>query len=343
MRFLGFILIGFILFSCKKENTETGMIFPVNEESTSLIEIPKGFPELDPIIEKNITPAKVALGKKLFFDPILSRTGKISCGSCHKKNIAFTDGHAFPEGVDGQLGNRSSPSLVNLAWSTEFMWSGGPQSLEAQVVLPFDDHREFDLSRVDAINKLLAITEYVELFDKAYNKKVTPTLLSNAIAMYERTIVSGNSNFDKFEYQGNKSALSANAIKGKTLFSSEKFKCNQCHVPPLFTNFEFINNGIYSSVGDSGRYAITIHSPDKGKFKVPTLRNIEVTTPYMHDGRFKTLEEVIDFYGSGGGKYITQDSRITQKDISKEEKDALVAFLKSLTDQNFLTSRSSTY
>lgn len=333
-----YILVLVSLFSCKKDIVEPDVVS--NEETVQdLIKIPNGFPAVDAAVLESITPAKVALGKKLFFDPVLSRTGQISCGSCHKRNMAFTDGQAVSEGVAGLLGKRSSPSLVNLAWAKELMWIGGPKSLEAQVVLPFNDHNEFDLDRAEAIKKLTAIPEYIELFNDAFKEAPTAVNMAEAIAMFERTIVSGNSNFDKFEYGGNQSALSDLALKGKSLFNSDKFQCSSCHTPPLFTNYEFINNGIFTLEQDPGRFLATLHTPDMGKFKVPTLRNIEVTAPYMHDGRFKTLEEVIDFYGSGGGGTITQDQRISKKDISQEEKEALIAFLKSLTDLEFLSTR----
>ena len=337
-----YILLILLVFSCKKESPEPGVLPNTEESYADLIEVPNGFPEFDPTVVDRITPAKVALGKKLFFDPILSRTGTISCGSCHKKNLAFTDGHAFSEGVDGLLGIRSSPSLVNLAWAKELMWIGGPKSLEAQVVLPFNDHNEFDIDQVKAVDKLALDSKYLELFEKAFKEGLTTINMAEAIAMYERTLVSGNSNFDKFEYGENTSALSDLALKGRSLFNSDKFNCNSCHSAPLFTNYEFINNGTFTAEQDPGRFLATLHVPDKGKFKVPTLRNIEVTAPYMHDGRFKTLEEVIDFYGSGGGGFITQDNRISKKNISQAEKEALIAFLKSLTDQDFLSTQSFT-
>ncbi|MBD80714.1 MAG: cytochrome-c peroxidase [Crocinitomicaceae bacterium] len=340
MKWIVYILIAAVfLLSCKKEVAETVDTPSVVNKEQPIINTPPGFPEIPASIIEQVTPARVALGKKLFFDPILSRTGKISCGSCHKRELAFTDGQKFSEGVDGRLGFRNSPTLVNLLWSPIFMWDGGPQTLEAQVRLPLENHDEMDLNIVEVISRLNQNAEYVELFQAAFEQAPGPIRLAEAIAIYERTLISANSNFDKFEYQGNKQALSSLELKGRSLFNSEKFQCKQCHVPPLFTNYEFINNGTFIPGQDSGRYRVTLHFPDKGKFKVPSLRNIDITSPYMHDGRFTTLEEVVDFYASGGAGFSTQDMRITQKDITSDERQALVAFLKSLTDQEFLQKK----
>ncbi|MGB0403270.1 MAG: cytochrome-c peroxidase [Salibacteraceae bacterium] len=296
---------------------------------------PSYFPNYTIPSENELTQAKVDLGEMLFNDVVFSIDSSISCATCHLKSRALTDGLAVSVGVNGRKGTRSAPSLLNVLWAPYFMWDGGPNTLEKQVVLPFDNHDEFDLNIVEAANRLNQNLDYVNKFDSAFGSLPNPRLIAEALACFERTLVSEESRFDKYFYLKDSSILSQSELSGMQLFFSKELACSECHTPPLFTTYEFINNGLFEFGKDPGRFKVTDHKPDEGKFKVPTLRNIKITAPYMHDGRFKTLEEVIDHYASGGNSSRTQDSRIKKQNLTIQQKADLVAFLNSLTDSNF--------
>lgn len=340
MRYLvAILLLATLVIGCKKETDHFPNKVDNSGKNKYSLAIPSGFPEPEIPEDNPVTEAKIKLGKKLFFEKRLSETNQVSCGSCHLPNLAFSDGKKVSDGVHGRKGVRNSPTVVNSAWLPRLMWDGGPRSLEAQVALPFDNPDELNLNIVEASNKIAGDKEYIDLFIEAFNTKPGPIEIAKALATYQRSLISGNSRFDQYKYQGKKWALTEQEQFGFELFMSEKFQCGSCHKPPLFTNNEFLNNGIYQLGDDSGRYRVTLHKPDLGKFKVPTLRNIEFTSPYMHDGRFVTLEQVVGHYKSGGNNYRTQDDRIKPIQITQQEQEALIAFLKSLTDVDSFADR----
>lgn len=290
-----------------------------------------------PVLEEghHLSEERIALGKKLFFDPVLSRNQDISCASCHLPHLAFTDGLRTSIGTEGRRHNRNSPTLLNVLWQPYLFMDGGNPSLESQVVGPIEEHREMDLPFTEAIARVAAIPEYQKLFEWAFDDDVNPYTLSLALASYERSLLSYHSAFDRYYYGGDSSALSASAKRGLALFKSAELKCQQCHELPLTTDFTFQNNGLKEIYLDPGRARVTNNIAEhEGQFKVATLRNIALTAPYMHDGSLATLTEVIEHYASGGSSHRLKSEKITGFSISASEKADLIEFLKSLTDTN---------
>ena len=330
------VLAGF-LFSCQR-------ISPTEKQETSgaiAVAVPDYFPPVPLAEDDTLTLKKIELGKRLFFDPILSRHRDLSCGSCHLPNLAFTDGKIKSINVGGEPTLRNSPSLLNVGYHPYFFMDGGNPTLESQMIGPIENHLEMDLPFPEAMQRVADDSTYIFLFQEAYNAKVSPFTLTHAIAAYERTLVSHNSPFDKWYYQKQENAISEDAKAGYALFTSDKLKCSSCHSGVLFTDFEFRNNGLKDDYGnDQGRGRITLKPEDEGKFKTPSLRNVALTAPFMHDGSLATLKEVIDHYASGGENHQNRDSMITGFEISEKEKQQLIQFLESLTDTS--SHRSST-
>lgn len=324
-------LLGII--ACKQESGQQDSI--IDDYTLS---IPIGFTEPTIREDNPITQLKIDLGRQLFFDPILSRDTTISCGSCHHSKLAFSDNLAVTPGVEGKLGKRNAPSLSNLAWYPYFFAEGGSPNLEAQILGPLEDPNEMDFSIVKAIDRIKSNKQYVSAFNKAFGKGPSSYTLTRAIASFERSLVSGNSRFDQYYYQQNETALTDEEKLGFKLFTSKELMCSSCHSGFLFTDFSFQNIGLYDEYADIGRARLTLEEKDNGKFKVPTLRNIEVTGPYMHDGKLTTLDEIIEHYKGGGFDHPNRDPRIKPTLIRDVEKMALIAFLKSLTDEEFINT-----
>lgn len=325
-------LLGFLfLKSCSKETAEESTPFKENRVEIAPDHFPKA--ELEP--GHHLTKERIALGKKLFFDPILSRDQDISCASCHLPALAFSDGLPTSVGTQGRLHNRNSPSLMNVLWQPYLFMDGGNPSLESQVIGPIEEHREMDLPFTEALARVAARAEYQALFKWAFDDDVNPHTLSLALASYERSLVSYDSPFDRYYYGGEENVLNASAKRGLQLFESARLNCSACHQFPLSTDFSFQNNGLKTQYLDPGRARVTNNlAADEGKFKVATLRNIALTAPYMHDGSLATLEEVIDHYASGGSAHPLKSEKITGFSISASEKADLIEFLKALTDTN---------
>jgi len=320
MRNLLYILFLFLLSSCESDK-------PIAEGSFRL-SVPIGFPAPTIPEDNELTWERIELGKKLFFDPILSIDSTISCGSCHKQEFAFADNLAITPGVEDRLGFRNTMSLVNVAYHDFFLREGGVPTLEMQILAPIQDHNEMSFNIVAIAEKLNLDSTYVKASLEAYNRTPDPYVITRAIASFERTMLSGNSNYDNI-------LLNESERKGKDLFFSNELACSSCHGTFLFTNQGIENNGLYENYEDSGRYRLTHLQEDIGKFKVPTLRNIELTAPYMHNGSMETLSDVIDHYASGGKTHFNQSNLITGFTISEIEKMDLINFLKSLTDEEF--------
>lgn len=324
-----FLVTGSI-FSCSDspdiEEEETG-----NEVITLIV--PKGFPYPDIPADNLPTQNRIDLGKQLFFDPILSRDSTISCGSCHHTDLYFTDGLPLSLGIDSNHAFRNAPSLINVAYQPYMFWDGGVPTIEQQVLAPISNPLEMDFDVNAVVARLQHHAEYVTMFKKAYNQEPSVFALTRAIANYERTLFSGRSAFDEFQYYGNASALSASALNGKNIFFGEKGECFHCHNEFNFTDNSFKNNGLYLQYADSGRARITLLPSDVGKFKVPSLRNIAMTAPYMHDGSIVTLSAVIEHYNSGGKPHPNKSGLIKPLNLTEQEKEDLLNFLLSLTDQ----------
>lgn len=296
-------------------------------------EIPLGLDLYMPIPEDNpLTPEKVALGRRLFFDPILSHDFTLSCATCHDPRRAFTDGLPLAVGVEGRSGVRHAPALLNRAWGKSQFWDGRAASLEEQALQPLENPNEFDMTLEEVITRLKSHSDYPALFQSAFAHPPNKEDLGRALASYVRTILAGNAPIDRY-FDGEPEALTAEARQGLRLFRG-KAKCTACHLGPTFTDEDFHNTGVAwreEAFADPGRFAVTGKEEDRGAFKTPTLRQLARTAPYMHDGSLKTLEEVIEFYNAGGRPNSHLDPEIKLLKLTEEERQALVAFLRSLT------------
>ncbi|MBS1630041.1 MAG: c-type cytochrome [Bacteroidetes bacterium] len=307
------------------------------------LDIPSGLPEMPVPADNPLTEEGVALGRKLFYDPILSGNQTMSCASCHKQEFAFTDGgKAFSFGIDGKLGTRNAMPLFNLGYQRGFFWDGGAADIESQVVGPIQNPVEMHADLAIVLGRLNAHSEYPTLFEKAFGTRtISSVLLMKAIAQFERTIVSGNSKWDK--YLRGEATLTDAESRGRIVYEDEdKGDCTHCHsIGSTFSDFEYRNNGLDSVSADAGRALITFLATDSGKFKTPSLRNIALTAPYMHDGRFQTLEECVEHYNSGLQHARNLDPSLRNKvknRLSTQQKSDLVAFLHTLTDYELISN-----
>ena len=287
------------------------------------------FPDDNPFSE-----ASVDLGGKLFFESLLSRDTSIDCQSCHMLTLAFADHLPVGEGIKGRTVSRNTPTLVNIGLHPYFMADGKFSTLEEQVLGPIEDHREFDMTAEEVIHRLKDLPRYKELSHAAYGEDLSIEIIQKALANFQRIIVSRESKFD--QYMEGELDLTQKEMEGWQLFKGTRLNCIQCHSDYNFTNYSFENNGLYATYADEGRALVTKRKEDIGKFKVPTLRNIAITYPYMHDGSLSSLEQVIDHYASGGKKHEYQSDFIKGFSISEREKEALLAFLGTLTDKRFI-------
>jgi cytochrome c peroxidase len=304
-------------------------------QTESAIRVPGDFPPL-PAPEDNVPNAeRVALGRALFYDERLSRTEEVSCASCHLQEHAFGDPRRVSSGVLDRTGTRNAPALVNMAYDTSFFWHGGAPSLELQAIDPIRNPVEMDMTLAEVAERLTADPVVDRAFDEAYAEPASEYTIPRALASFVRSLVSGESAFDRFR-RGESDALSEAALRGKAIFEGERGECFHCHVGFNFTNNGFRNNGILADDPDRGRAELTNKASDTGKFKVPTLRNVEVSAPYMHDGSLATLEEVIEHYDQGGRGHENTDPTIQPLELDDEEKADLLEFLLSLTDEEFL-------
>lgn len=282
---------------------------------------------------------KVKLGKKLFFDKRLSKNNTISCATCHKPEFAFADTSPFSQGVYGRFGKRNTPSVMNMASREIFFFDGRAKNLEEQATFPIQDHNEMDILVDEAFQKIIQDPKYKQWFRSIYKSQPSKDNILNAIAEFERSLES-TSPFDQY-MNGDEKALTASQIRGHKLFTDPKNRCFQCHFSPDFTGDEFKNVGLFDGIkyNDSGRYLITKDINDLGKFKVPSLRNVAVTMPYMHDGSMKTLREVIRFYNDVHKVIpnpINADSLLqTPINLSENDISDIENFLISLTDPQY--------
>ena len=292
-------------------------------------DIPLGLDLYMPVPEDNpFTTEKVALGKRLFFDSVLSRDRSLACSSCHVPSGAFTDGRAVAIGVFGRQGTRSAPALVNRGYGAGFFWDGRIASLEQQVLQPIQDRNEMDMTLDEALGRLKEHPDYPGLFQVAFGADVSVEGLSRALASYLRTILSGDAPVDRY-LNGEREALTQQARQGLNVFRG-KGNCTACHVGPTFTDERFHNTGVAWRDGqfvDPGRSGVTGREPDRGAFKTPTLREIARTAPYMHDGRLASLADVVEFYDRGGNPNLHIDPEVRPLHLSDDDKKALAAFL----------------
>jgi cytochrome c peroxidase len=292
------------------------------------IDIPAGLRPL-PIPEENpLTAVKIELGKQLYFDPRLSIDNTVSCASCHDPAKGWSNDERFATGIKGQKGGRSAPTIINSAYQDFQFWDGRAHRLEGQALGPIQNPIEMGMSLEELVVKLNKIPGYRQQFQSIYGTDVTSEGIAKAISSFERTVLSGDAPYDRFK-AGDKSALSAAAQRGMDVFFN-KAHCSACHQGPNFTDGAFHNLGvgINDPNPDLGRMAETKLLGDRGSFKTPTLREIARTAPYMHDGRFKTLEEVVEYYDKGCTPNPQLDEEIFHLKLTAEQKADLVTFLK---------------
>jgi cytochrome c peroxidase len=282
---------------------------------------------------------KASLGKKLFSEKILSKDSSVSCAGCHKPAYAFADTMAFSFGAAGKLTSRNTPSVLNMKNRPYYFWDGRAGSLQQQSLLPIQNPDEMGLPIDEAVNRLNQSAEYRNLFLKIFKQSPSAKNLGEAFAAYEQTLETVDSKFD--DWSNDLKKLTAAEERGRQIFIGGKAKCFNCHAREDFTTDEFKNIGLYNGkeLNDAGLYNITKKETDKGKFKIPGLRNIAVTAPYMHNGMFKTLEEVVDYYNDP--QKIISNAINIDKDLKKplgltaNEKKDLVVFLQTLTDKKY--------
>jgi cytochrome c peroxidase len=287
--------------------------------------------------ENPVTAKKVDLGRLLFYDKRLSKNDTIACVSCHMPDRGFTDRKPVSTGINNLKGDRSAPASINRVYSKGQFWDGRAETLEDQSVGPFVNPVEHGFKNHDEmIAKMRKIPGYRKLFQEVFGREIVIEDVGKAIASFQRTILSGNSAVDKFDLGGDEKALSDPAQRGLELFRG-KARCTRCHSGFNFTDEKFHNLGIGwdNNTVDLGRYMVTKNAEDIGAFKTPTLREIARTAPYMHDGRFKTLEEVVNFYNQGGIANPHQDNTIIPLELTEQEKQDLVAMLKSLNGEGW--------
>jgi cytochrome c peroxidase len=299
-----------------------------------------GFPTMTIPSDNETSKEGVALGRKLFYDPILSKDQTMSCSSCHQQSRAFSDNKRFSVGVEGIEGNINASALINPGWQSSFFWNGRASSLEKQAEAPVSNPIEMHLNWDNALDRINNHPTYPLEFKVAFGDElITKDLVVKAIAQFERTLISNQSKFDLF--LAGEATFSPLELAGYNLFLSEKAECFHCHGRPLFTDDELHNNGldIYPDIGYEG---VSGDIADRGKFRSPTLRNIEFTAPYMHDGRFQTLEEVIDFYSDSIRSSPTVDPLMPNDNggfhWTDIEKLQLIAFLKTLSDTAYINN-----
>lgn len=277
---------------------------------------------------------EVALGRDLFYDPILSLDSSISCGTCHAQPHAFADHNVpFSFGVGGAQGSRNAPGLFNLAWHESFMLDGGINHLELVPLAPITDEREMNLPLSEALQRIAQNSDYRTAFDQVYGgDTVTTERLFKALTAFQLSLVSATSKYDKMML--GEEEFTPIEEEGYDLFMQS---CASCHAPPLFSDFSFASNGLDSVYSDPGRAGITLQPQDSGLFKVPSLRNVMLTYPYMHDGRFPNITAVLEHYASIHESTIEVDGRLQELTLNEQDKEALRAFLKTLTDYEFIS------
>jgi len=333
-----FVLSMLMCIACSDEVME-----PLEKNEAYPLEKPSGFPEMTFDVTGNpVTVNGVALGKKLFYEGKLSRNNTISCGFCHIQEYAFTHhGHSISHGIDDRLGMRNAPPIQNMAFLKNYTWDGVSHNLDERSLVPITTDFEMDSSLPEAVGKLNADSKYKKMFKAAFgDENITGDRILKAISQFMATLISADSKYDRMKKGA--AAFTAEENQGISLFQN---KCAACHSGDLFTDESYRNTGMYynSQLNDRGRYRVTLDWNDNMKFRVPSLRNVEYTAPYMHDGRFYSLDAVMDFYSGNVEDQPNLDPLLKQNGhvgipMNSQEKQYIIAFLKTLSDQNFITN-----
>jgi cytochrome c peroxidase len=337
-KYLILLAIGFLC-SCASDDSSEYQNIPIDYQ------VPSNFPPLAYNMANNpLTEKGFELGKKIFYDGRLASDGVVSCGFCHIQEVAFTHhGHTFSHGVGDGIGTRNAPPIQNMAYQTQFFWDGAADHIELLSMAPISNELEMNGNIINIINMMKNDSEYKKLFRQAFpGEEVNSENMLKALSQFMTLLTSSNSRFDKYRRNEAGGTLTSDELAGYDLFNQ---KCASCHATDIFTDNSFRNNGlpINPSINDKGRYRVTELDIDKYKFKVPSLRNIEKTAPYMHDGRFYTLEAVLNHYASGVSNTQNLDASLNNGGtlgipLTANEKLQIIAFLKTLTDNEFLTN-----
>lgn len=340
MKYLLWVPILFAMGAC---NNDPGEYIDVEQDKPLSVVVPSNFPPLVYNLEENPpTQFGFELGKKLFYDGKLSANGFISCGFCHEQRFSFTHhGHQFSHGIDDKEGTRNTPSIANMAFSSEFAWDGATNHLDLFPIIPITNEVEMGETMTGVLEKLQADSAYQKAFNAAFEEGgVNHENFLKALAQFMVMMVSYNSKYDKYVRNEDGVSLTDQELQGLSIFQQ---KCAGCHTTDLFSDGSFRNNGLppNPNLNDLGRAAVSGNSNDNYKFKVPSLRNVLLTAPYMHDGRFGSLESVLNFYQNGAQDSPTLDPLLKTGDglgipLDDSEKVALIAFLGTLTDDEFI-------
>ncbi len=337
--FIVLLILGLFIAACKKSS-------PVIEQIETFLgfQKPTNFPATVYNFANNpITKDGFELGRMLFYEPRLSRNNTITCGSCHIQSSAFTQhGHDVSHGIDDRLGTRNAPPIMNLAWNKVFNWGGGVYDLDTHPIIPITTHEEMDENLENVYNKLRAMPKYTSKFKAAFGtEEINTANFMKALSQFMLMCVSSNAKYDKVMRKESGTSFTAEELEGYHIF---KDKCGTCHTEPLFTDGSFRNNGLgISPVNDKGLYTATLIETDKYKFKVPSLRNLKYTAPYMHDGRFLTLNGVLEHYNSEVQATQNVDPLLNNGRLgialSVNDKTKITAFLNTLNDEEFINNK----
>ncbi len=350
-RFVPIVILTLLLLasSCKKE--EAGPAAGEKELHTLPLAVPANFPQPTADPDNPQTGEGVALGRMLFYDTRLSAGNRLSCASCHHQELAFSDGVALSSiGESGKALPRHAPALMNLAWMQNgLFWDGGSANLESQAFGPLASEDEMHQNLYELEVELKAVPDYVARFKKVFGREIRSADIVKALAQFERTLISGNSRYDRYSRKEINGMLSTEELKGLALVNAN---CRSCHAGELFTDDSYHNNGIDNDFSNTdhdglfqGRSRLTFNPADLGKYKTPTLRNIVLTAPYMHDGRFASLEAVLDHYHNGVKVSPTTDQLLYRNGgrpgvpMSAQDRKAIITFLHTLTDESFTTNK----
>ncbi len=336
---LFFLSMFFILYSCKEA---TDLVNPSPTGEKIIFEVPENFPPIVYDLTKNpISEEGFELGRALFYDGLLSRDGTVSCGTCHQQGAAFTHhGHDLSHGIEGRLGARNASSLQNMAWQTSFFWDGGVHHLDLQPISAIENPTEMDEDPQNVLEKLRNHPDYPTKFRRVFGEEgINTENFLKALSQFTLMLVSANSRYDKYIRNETENEFNEDELAGLALVRQ---KCTPCHNTDLFTDLSYRNNGLDTlNKQDRGRYEITFNQQDRFKFKVPSLRNIARTAPYMHDGRFNSLQKVLNHYSHEVTDSPTLDPLLKQNKqlgipLSEQEKKQIIAFLQTLTDYELL-------
>ncbi len=350
---ISLVLLGLLVKGCKKDPVANDeKLDGVHETTPYVLEHKPWYPPFRLPVDNQLTEEGVMLGRMLFHDPILSLDSTLSCAGCHIQKKGFTDGLKLSKGIKNQIGTRNSMALANLMWHNRLFWDGRALSIRQQVLGPIQAHNEMSMNLFDLMKRLQQSTRYQPAFKKAFNAdQVTPEFLSKALEQFLVTMVSFNAPIDKlYGRTDTLNVISASALRGLKLFMQQVedggADCFHCHSNvPFFGNTSLngsmSNNGLDMTFSDKGLGNVTGNETDNGKFKVPSLRNVEFTAPYMHDGRFDNLEEVLDFYSDqiklqSPNLDINIASHNKQLNLTAQQKTDIIEFLKTLSDTEFM-------